>query len=59
MKIEVFSRRGLRGKRWYFRVRAGNGEIVAQSEGYSRRIDAIGTVHALRSAIPQAEIIDA
>jgi len=37
MKIEVF--RGKDGQ-WYFRVKAGNGQIVAQSEGYTRKYDA-------------------
>jgi uncharacterized protein YegP (UPF0339 family) len=33
--IEWFSRRGLLGRRWYFRVKADNGEIVAPSEAYN------------------------
>ena len=58
MTIELFRRLGLFGWRWYFRLRSRNGRILAQSEGYSRRIDAIGAVHTIRAEIPQAEIID-
>lgn len=60
MKIETFKRARLIGRpRWYFRVRANNGEIVAQSEGYSRRIDCVETAHALRANLGSAEIADA
>ena len=31
-KFEIFSRIGLRGRRWYFRFVASNGETMAQSE---------------------------
>lgn len=34
-KIEIF--RGLNKKQFFFRVKSGNGKIVAQSEGYSSR----------------------
>lgn len=37
-KVETFSSRRLKLKH-YFCVRADNGEIVAQSEGYSRKVD--------------------
>jgi uncharacterized protein YegP (UPF0339 family) len=54
---EIFSRRGLFGKRWYFRVRAdSNGQIIAQSEGYSRRVDCIQTAYSLRNNVK--EVID-
>lgn len=60
MKIEVFQRkRLLLPPLYYFRIRADNGKVVAQSEGYSRRIDCVGTVHSVRNGIPRAEIIDA
>jgi uncharacterized protein YegP (UPF0339 family) len=57
VKIEIFSRRNVLGqKRWYFRVRAGNGEIIAQSEGYIHRIDAVGTAHSMKSGMGDAEV---
>lgn len=37
--------------RWYFRVRAANGEIVAQSEGYTSKAAAEKGVRALRRAL--------
>ena len=59
MKFEVFHRRNLLGKkRWYFRIRAENGQIVAQSEAYSRRIDAMGTAQSVRQNVGAAEIIE-
>lgn len=60
MTIEIFSRkRLLQRPLWYFRVRAHNGQIVAQSEGYSRRIDAKETATNLRANIGNAEVRDA
>lgn len=56
MRIEMFSRLGLRGKKWYFRVRAANGEIIAQSEAYSRRIDARSTAERMRDNLAKASI---
>jgi uncharacterized protein YegP (UPF0339 family) len=56
MRIEIFKRGLLR--RWYFRVRAENGQIVAQSEGYSRRIDCLHTAYSMRDRIKDAEVID-
>lgn len=44
MKIEIFRRRGLLGKKWYFRLIARNGEIVASSESYHNLKDAQDTV---------------
>jgi uncharacterized protein YegP (UPF0339 family) len=60
LKIEIFNRRNLLGsKRWYFRIRQRNGQIVAQSEGYSRRIDAMDTAHHLKEALGKATVVDA
>lgn len=38
-------------QRWHFRVRAANGEIVAQSEGYSSKQGAQKGLRALRRAV--------
>lgn len=56
MRIEIFARRGIFGKRWYFRVRADNGEVIAQSEGYHNRADARATAMVLRNGAPKAGI---
>lgn len=47
-KFEIFSRIGIRGRRWYFRMKAPNGEIIAQSEGYKRIEDAQKTVQVIK-----------
>jgi hypothetical protein len=39
LKIETFSRLTLRGRKHFFRIKAANGEPIAQSEGFSRAID--------------------
>lgn len=61
MKIEIFSRKPLLIGRptWYFRIRAMNGQVLAQSQGYSRRLDCVATVHSLRSGLANAEMHDA
>lgn len=47
MHIEIFSRLTLRGRKHFFRVIASNGQTIAQSEGYSRRIDCLGTAQSM------------
>lgn len=60
MRIELFSRRRfVKGPLWYFRIVANNGETVAQSEGYSRRIDAMDTAHMLKESLGKAQVVDA
>lgn len=47
MYFELYRRTTLRGRRWRWRLRAGNHEIVAQGEDYRNRADcehAIGLV---------------
>jgi len=56
IKFEVFKRWGLRGPRWYFRIRAGNGEPIAQSEGYKNKADAFSAIDLLRHFSSRAEI---
>lgn len=56
MRIEIFSRLGLLGKRWYFRVRAANGKVIASSEGYHNRKDARSTAASLRDNLATAGI---
>jgi uncharacterized protein YegP (UPF0339 family) len=57
MKIEIFARRALLGgKQWYFRVKARNGETIAQSEGYRNRADCRQTAQLLREKLGTATI---
>ena len=58
MKFEVFRRLTMRGWKWYFRLRARNGKTVAQSEGYSRKIDAVQTVQSIKESAAQARVVD-
>ena len=39
MSVEIFQGKGLI-RNWYWRLKAANGEIVAQSEGYFSRYNA-------------------
>lgn len=55
-RFEIFPKRGLRGKRWYFRIVARNNEIVAQSEGLKNKADAIHMVDRLRLNIAHASV---
>jgi uncharacterized protein YegP (UPF0339 family) len=59
LKIEIFPRRGVFGKRWYFRVKAKNGEIVATSEGYHNRADCKATATLLRDELGASSIFGA
>lgn len=60
MRIELFShKRLLKRPVWYFRIVARNGETVAQSEGYSRRIDAMDIAHKLKDELGSAKVQDA
>ena len=57
MKIEIFARRGLFGRRWYFRIVAANGEPLAQSEGYHNKSDVAGATISLRGKLGDASIV--
>lgn len=60
MRFTVFPRRGLRGRRWYFRIVAANGEPIAQSEGYRNKADCIYATGLIRRGAPYAlvEVLD-
>jgi uncharacterized protein YegP (UPF0339 family) len=55
MKITAFPRLTLRGRRWFFRVVAANGEPLAQSEAYRNRADCL---HAAGLIINEAHGAD-
>lgn len=42
---------------WFFRVKAGNGKIVAQSEGYKKIQGALKGIKSLRLGIDDAEVV--
>lgn len=56
MIFEISSRRGWRGRRWYFSGVADNGEIILQSEGYHNLQDARDTVDVIREQAMGAEV---
>ncbi len=41
-----------------FRFRASNGEIVAQSEGYTSKVGAENGIAAIKSEAPAAPVVD-
>lgn len=48
MRWYIF-RRGILRRRWFFHLKAANGEIVLSSEGYRNRADAISTVKLIKN----------
>jgi len=58
MRIELFSRATLFGRKWFFRIRSSNLQVVAQSEAYSRHIDAKRTAESIKQYAGYAEIVD-
>jgi uncharacterized protein YegP (UPF0339 family) len=43
---------------WRFRIKAANGEIITQSEAYSRRVDAVKTLENLGVAPEDVSEVD-
>lgn len=46
-------------KKWFFRLKATNGKIIAQSEGYNRRASALKGIQSVRRNAAKAELIEA
>ena len=59
-RIEFFSRKRRKSpeRNYYFRFRAANGQIIAQSQGYSRAIDRAATAFRLRERAIEARVYD-
>ena len=53
-RFEVFEDRK---KQWRFRLRATNGKIIAASEGYVSRRNAILGIRSIQECAPEAIII--
>jgi uncharacterized protein YegP (UPF0339 family) len=49
MKFLVFQRRTVRGKRWFFHLKAQNGEIICQGESYHNVQDALKAIERVMS----------
>lgn len=58
MKFQVYSRRTLFGRRWYWRLRARNNEVIAQGEtnGYHNRGDCVHAVERIREEAAGAPV---
>lgn len=55
--IFVFSRRSVRGRRWYFHGKnRGNHEIIFRSEAYNREESAVATANAIVANAPGAAV---
>ncbi len=52
-KFEVFEGED---DQWYFNLKAPNGKIVAQSEGYSRKRNALKGIASIKKFAPEAII---
>ncbi len=58
MTIEVFPTRNWIGKRrWFFTIKAKNGEPIAQSEAYQNRADCMATAMSLRAGLFDAKVV--
>lgn len=53
--IEIFEGKD---KQFYFRVKAGNYEIVAQSEGYKKKSSAIKGINSLKKVLTDVTVYD-
>lgn len=42
-----------------FRLKAGNGEVIATSEGYSSKAAALGGIESVRRSASDAEVVEA
>ena len=41
-----------------FRLKAGNGEVIATSEGYSSKAGALNGIEAVQRSAPGAEVVE-
>jgi uncharacterized protein YegP (UPF0339 family) len=51
--IEIFQGNG---GQWYFHVKGDNGEIIAQSEAYTRKSDALDGLKAMERIIAKGNV---
>ena len=62
MRFEVYQQRSLSslaiGGQWRWRLRAGNGEIIAQGEGYTTRQNCLHAISLIKSTTATTPVID-
>jgi uncharacterized protein YegP (UPF0339 family) len=56
VKVVVF--RSNENGEWRFRVVGDNGEILSQSEGYKRRVDALATAKRVAPDGAEVEVVE-
>lgn len=54
-KFEIF--KATNGQ-YYFRLKAENGEIIANSEGYTTKQGALNGIAAVKRCAPVAQVVD-
>ena len=54
-KFELFTDKG---GNWRFNLKAGNGEVIATSEGYSSKASALGGIESAKTNAPGAEVVE-
>ena len=54
-KFELFLDKG---GEWRFNLKAGNGEIIATSEGYSAKASALNGIESIRNHAPEAPVVE-
>jgi uncharacterized protein YegP (UPF0339 family) len=50
----IYPRRSIRGRRWHWRLQAGNGEIIASGEAYVNRADCVHAVELVQQSYAAA-----
>ncbi|MGB4136927.1 MAG: YegP family protein [Microbacterium sp.] len=55
-KFELYTDKG---GEWRFRLKAGNGEVIATaSEGYTSKSGALNGIDSIRRNAPEAEVVE-
>ena len=57
MKFELYRSLTLRGWRWFWRLKATNGETIAHGEGYHNKGDAVHAVGLVAALPPDTPIV--
>lgn len=55
MKFEIIQK----GKKWYYRILAGNGKVLAHSEFYTRRRSVMDAIALIQNGAGAAPVVDA
>lgn len=50
MKYEIYRQLTLRGRRWAWRLKARNGEIIAHGESYHNKADMLDAIDLVRGS---------